>query len=397
MARRSLLVSSVLLIALLVMYGDVWAEGPVPGPRATGGSNVDVVLLVDRSGSMKASDPENLRMLAAEFFVCLARPGDRIGVVGFDDRLDPVEPLRLLVSQVDKDALVSTIEECTARRYTDISQALREGFDQLSQSPSSNPKGVILLTDGRHTTGPYEYEAALYRDRGWKIHAVGWGGDVDIDFLRDISSLTGGQYFYGFSCAALRSIYRGMAGYEPRAPECDALCQQLEERESMEARGRIRGIVYHDVDRDGVFGPDEGGLADVGVSISSGAWSTFVVTAWNGSFEFPGLSVGYYDVEITVPEAYASTSKARVERIPVERGHLARSGVDFGLARRPEEQPPTFMPVTGADPGPPPQAATAFARSLPPGANIMREELPSGAVVLKIWVRGYPAGEYSLR
>jgi hypothetical protein len=134
------------------------------------------------------------------------------------------------------------------------------------------------------------------------------------------------------------------------------------------------------------------------VRISSGAWDAFVATAWNGTFEFPGLSVGHYDVEVLVPDAYASTSPVRVEGIPVQLGQLTRSGVDFGLENvADEEQTPVHMPVTGVDPAPALETVSAFARSLPRGTNVLREELPSGVAVLRVWVRGCPAGEYSLR
>ena len=398
MVRRLISTWCALFIVLSVMLFNAQAQGAADKARVAGGTNVDMVLLIDRSGSMNASDPEDLRMLAAEFLICLARLGDQLGVVGFDDRLDPIEPLRLLASQADRDVLVEAVRKSTARRFTDISRALREGYDQLSMSSSPNPKAVILLTDGRHTTGPYEEEAIRYRDRGWKIFTIGWGENVDIDFLRDISGLTGGQYFYGFSCAALRAIYADMAGYEPRASECDALCQQLEDWAVIEARGRIRGIVYQDTDQDGVFDPDEGGLADIGVTIYSGAWSAFAETTWNGSFEFAALSLGYYDVEIVVPEGYRSTGLVRLERVPVELGSLTSSGVDFGLANNAKETTePAFMPVTGAEPVPDPRVLSAFVRDLPPGSNVMRTELASGAVVVRVWVRGSLEGEYLLR
>jgi len=404
MKRLALIVCVVSLFISAAMCVDVRADSPSKASPMDNGANIDVVLLIDRSGSMSASDPENLRMLAAEFFVCLARLGDRVGVVGFDDWLGPVEPLRLLASQADRDVLVDAIRQCTARRYTDISLALREGYNQLSQSPTSNPKGVILLTDGRQTASPYGDEANLYRDRGWKIYTIGWGENVDVTFLQSISDLTGGLYFSGFSCSALREIYRDMAGYEPRAPECDSLCQQFEDWKPPKVRGRICGIVYQDKDQDGVLDPDEGGLSNIGVRIFSGAWSAFVETAWNGSYEFPGLDAGQYDVEIVLPEGYVGTGPTRIEGIPIELTHPNKIGVDFGLTAMPEEPETSLpLPVTGAELAtlaymrPSPTAAgilPVLPQCLPPGANVARVQLPSGRIVLRVFMRGYPVGEY---
>src|SRR5512141_14614 len=45
---------------------------------------IRAVLVIDASSSMLSTDPKELRKVAAELFVDLARDGDQIAVTGFD-------------------------------------------------------------------------------------------------------------------------------------------------------------------------------------------------------------------------------------------------------------------------------------------------------------------------
>jgi uncharacterized protein (DUF58 family) len=45
--------------------------------------NIDVVLVMDSSGSMKKTDPQSLRIPAAKLFISLLKDGDRASVISF--------------------------------------------------------------------------------------------------------------------------------------------------------------------------------------------------------------------------------------------------------------------------------------------------------------------------
>lgn len=94
--------------------------------------------------------------------------------------------------------------------------------------------------------------------------------------------------------------------------------------------GSIRGLVYEDRDGDGVLDPDEAGVSGVGVRMTGGGPWFAGMTAPNGSFEFPALSAGSYDVAIDVPEGRKLTTTDRYSDIVV--GADTRLGNDFGLA-----------------------------------------------------------------
>ena len=113
--------------------------------------------------------------------------------------------------------------------------------------PGSNRSGaIILLTDGRRTTGPDPLDAAkLAADRGTKVYTVGFGsaqggmGNVDgmsiymrfdEEALKAIALATGAEYFHAGSGADLKKVYETLnAKYvlEKKQTEISALLTAL--------------------------------------------------------------------------------------------------------------------------------------------------------------------------
>jgi Ca-activated chloride channel family protein len=89
---------------------------------------------------------------------------------------------------------------------------------------SYNAAAIILLSDGRRTTGVDTLEAAkLAADRGVRVHVVGLGTvngtaasteglpiymQLDEPTLREVARMTGGEYHHAGTAEKLRSVYR---------------------------------------------------------------------------------------------------------------------------------------------------------------------------------------------
>jgi len=85
---------------------------------------------------------------------------------------------------------------------------------------------IILLTDGRRTTGPDPLDAArMAADHGVRVFTVGFGttagAPIDIDgmsifmrfdeeSLKGIAGLTAAEYFHAASAADLKTIYENL-------------------------------------------------------------------------------------------------------------------------------------------------------------------------------------------
>ena len=178
---------------------------------------VDIVLVVDRSGSMSAelsakdengNKQENgLTVMsivkhAVKTVAMTLGPNDRLGVVIYDDVVQVLSDLKDMTPQ-NQDRLCKAIDTIKPRNATNIFEGVKNGLELLGkrQDCSRNPS-LILLTDGRPNRRPSQgevdaLEAEQYR---WKfrvpINTFGFGNQLDSKLLYDMS----GIYNQGMFC-----------------------------------------------------------------------------------------------------------------------------------------------------------------------------------------------------
>ncbi|HRI67610.1 MAG TPA: VWA domain-containing protein [Polyangium sp.] len=116
------------------------------------------VLVIDASSSMRATDPKELRKVAAELFVDLTRDGDQLAVVGFDgaprNAMPALVPIR---SPADRDAVKHAIRAVgNDGNWTDFTAGF-EGARAILAATKPGPGDqdlVVFLTDGRCDPDP---------------------------------------------------------------------------------------------------------------------------------------------------------------------------------------------------------------------------------------------------
>jgi Ca-activated chloride channel family protein len=233
------------LAALIVAIARPTAVVTLPSQHET------VILAMDVSGSMRASDVEPNRLVAAQSaakaFIADQPDHVKIGIVAFAGTATVAQaPTR------NREDLYAAIDRFQLQRATAIGSAIivslatlfpDGGYDVSTFSyaaekrkPPANfkpvPPGsyasavIILLTDGQRTTGPDSLMAArLAAERGVRIFTVGvgtpegkivgfdgWSMHVRLDeeTLRAIADLTRGEYFYAGNALDLKKIYQSM-------------------------------------------------------------------------------------------------------------------------------------------------------------------------------------------
>lgn len=216
-----------------------------------------VILAMDVSGSMRATDVEPNRLVAsqnaAKAFIAELPRSVRVGVVSFAGTAAIVQPPTL-----SREDVSAAIDRFQLQRATAIGSGLilslaaifpDAGID-LSQvtgakmmpkaigdtkpekeftpvEPGSyNSAAIILLTDGQRTTGPDSMDAAkMAADRGVKVYTVGVGtkeGDtigfegwsmrvrLDEETLKQVASATRAEYFYAGNALDLKKVYQSL-------------------------------------------------------------------------------------------------------------------------------------------------------------------------------------------
>jgi Ca-activated chloride channel family protein len=223
------MVLRLLVLGLLVAALSRPQFGVDTTPITTRG--VDVMAVLDVSGSMKAQDfaPNRLeaaKAVLAEFVA--GRPHDRVGLVVFAGEAFTQVPLTL-----DQRILASAIERASTGMVADgtaIGSALATAVGRLKDSAAKS-RVVVLLTDGVNTQGDIDplTAAEMAASMGIRVYTIGVGRsgrfsqvvddpvfgkrrvmvqtEVDEELLTRVADETGGRFFRARDEAALREIY----------------------------------------------------------------------------------------------------------------------------------------------------------------------------------------------
>ena len=193
-------------------WREVFGNTPIRCVSSGSGVGIDVVFLVDTSGSMSTNDPAGFRVDGAKAFVDGMRPGDRAAVVGFDSFATRELGLTGLGDQAGIDAVKAALERTRdANGGTDISDAVAEAIAVLSANGGGGRLRVaILLTDGQ---SPYNTAlTAQAAANAIEIHTVGLGSGVSEALLQGIATGTGATYRFLADPAQLPDLYQDLAG-----------------------------------------------------------------------------------------------------------------------------------------------------------------------------------------
>lgn len=195
----------------------------------------DVVLLLDRSGSMSSSGskpPQPLTMAksAATTFVEQLGSKDKIGVVSFaTESKDPIDLNLTADLNLAKQAVASIDIATSSTQYTNIYGALHSGWQELisARADDKSSKILILLTDGvatnpKNPNGGTEAEdikyaedlavkeAASAKQDGLVVYTIGLGEKINESFLKTIASKEE-DYFFAPSASNLETIYKNIS------------------------------------------------------------------------------------------------------------------------------------------------------------------------------------------
>lgn len=195
---------------------------------------IDIVIAIDVSASMLAKDLlpnrlEALKKVASAFIK--GRPNDRIGIVEYAGEAytkTPITSDKAIVLRALNEIKYNTIIE----GGTAIGSGLATAVNRIKDSKAKS-KVIILLTDGMNNSGfidpktaselAVEYDIKVYTigigTNGMALTPVGFLANgnfrygrepVEIDeaLLKDISKVTGGQYFRADNNKKLEDIYK---------------------------------------------------------------------------------------------------------------------------------------------------------------------------------------------
>ena len=243
------------IAAMLLAASRPFAVISLPSTQET------IILAMDVSGSMRATDVLPNRMVAAQnaakAFLADLPKGIKVGIVAFAGSATVAQ-----IPTLNREDLVSAIDRFQMQRATAIGNAIvmslatlfpDAGIDlgqlqygnqrQRGVSIDEKPKdkkeftpvppgsyksgAIILLTDGQRTTGIDTIEAAkMAADRGVRVYTVGigtvngetigfegWSMRVRLDevTLKAVAQKTDADYFYAGTAQDLKKVYETLS------------------------------------------------------------------------------------------------------------------------------------------------------------------------------------------
>ena len=219
----------ILVIALLIVA--LARPQSVSSKENISTEGIDIVLLLDISGSMLAEDfsPNRLeaaKQVAGEFID--GRANDRIGLVIFS--AESFTQCPLTTDYVVLKNLLHEVKNGMVEDGTAIGLAIANGVNRLKDSKAKS-KVMVLLTDGVNNRGEIDpiTAAKIAATYGIRVYTVGVGAqgqapypvqtpfgirrqlipvDLDEKVLAAVADMTGGKYYRATDNRTLKAIYR---------------------------------------------------------------------------------------------------------------------------------------------------------------------------------------------
>ncbi|ARF14919.1 VWA domain-containing protein [Sporosarcina ureae] len=199
-------ISTLLLISAIFLpgLGRIHAQGDSIAACSVD-RGLDIVFVMDSSGSMMKNDLTNVRIQAAKRIMSDLHEYDRAAVIQFNENASNLQSLTN-----NRYAVNAALDQVVASGGTDMSAGLKEAIHEFSVNGGNNHQIMIILTDGFSINNTESLRLAEEaRSRNIRTYTIGLGesSSLPIPFLTNIANKTGGQYFQAVNAVQLTSIF----------------------------------------------------------------------------------------------------------------------------------------------------------------------------------------------
>ncbi len=188
----------ILLFFFVLSVGNALAEElakPLPA---------DVRVIIDISGSMKKTDPQNLRKPAVDLIVRLLPDKSKAGIWTFGQSVNMLVPHRVVDQAWRTDASQKANRINSIAMFTNIGAALEKATDDYAEPARDYQRNVILLTDGvvdinKEAVVNFNERKRILtellprlKDSDYRIHTIALSADSDQELMKKLSLATEG-------------------------------------------------------------------------------------------------------------------------------------------------------------------------------------------------------------
>lgn len=189
---------------------DVFPTGQASATGTTGGTGLDLALVIDTSGSMAGSGIAAAKAAAIALVNALPQTTTSVSVIRFSSSASTVQTLTPLTPTTNKDAIIAAINSLGVGGGTSIGTGIVQAHNELGTYVLGGQiKTMVVLSDGSSYSGYVAAAEAAYAD-GITVHAVGVPGH-NVSQMQSIATAGGGVYTSG-SLDQLVAIFNGTGG-----------------------------------------------------------------------------------------------------------------------------------------------------------------------------------------
>lgn len=187
---------------------------------------LDIIFVIDNSGSMKQNDPNFITREVVTSFLKALGNKSRIGMVIFDQTARLVEPLTKKRGDELDTKFVKSLEKINyTGQFTDSPAGIERAIYELKTNGRDDAeKAIIFLTDGIVDTGDKLKDV----DRGrWlkedlakesqkaeiRIFGIAFTKIADVNLIQTLALKTNGKYFRAFKAADIPDIFIKITEY----------------------------------------------------------------------------------------------------------------------------------------------------------------------------------------
>ena len=187
-------------VTCLLFAGATFAEEPAKPLPA------DVRVIIDISGSMKKTDPQNLRKPAVDLIVRLLPDNSKAGLWTFGQSVNMLMPHRVVSPQWRTEGAQKAATINSVALFTNIGAALEKATDDYATPAQDYRRNIILLTDGvvdiskEAVVNLNERKRVLtellprLKASDYRIHTIALSGDADQELMKKLSIATDGIF-----------------------------------------------------------------------------------------------------------------------------------------------------------------------------------------------------------
>jgi len=177
---------------------------------------LNLVVVVDRSGSMVQDQRLEKVKAGLKTLVTNLQDTDRLALVQFDDVVDTLVPFG---DGLNRTMLLQAIDNLTPRGATNIYGGLEQGFELSKEAFSTERQNrVIFLSDGLATAGNTVTDSIIsmsdgFIERGIGLTTIGVGLDFDVHLMRGLAEHGAGNFYFLEDAAAASEVFTDELDY----------------------------------------------------------------------------------------------------------------------------------------------------------------------------------------